>query len=115
MLCPPKREEDVSELLLDSLEIEGFRAFRHLRIERLGRVNLIVGKNNVGKSSLLEAIQLYASRGYPPLIWELLDARDESSIRPSQVRASALEDALESLRYLFSGRPDLAQHPQAQI
>ena len=40
-------------LVLDSLEIKNFRAFKHLRIEKLGRVNLIVGKNNVGKSSVL--------------------------------------------------------------
>jgi hypothetical protein len=45
-------------LILNSLEINSFRAFEHLQIERLGRVNLIVGKNNVGKTSLLEAIQL---------------------------------------------------------
>ena len=45
----------MSNLVLDSLEIKNFRAFKHLRIEKLGRVNLIVGKNNVGKSSVLEA------------------------------------------------------------
>ena len=45
-------------LILNSLEISRFRAFEHLQIERLGRVNLIVGKNNVGMTSLLEAIQL---------------------------------------------------------
>lgn len=38
-------------LILDLLEIRGFRGFRHLQIERLGRINLVVGKNNVGKSS----------------------------------------------------------------
>ena len=52
-----------SPIILDSLEINNFRAFRHLLIERLGRVNLIVGKNNIGKSCLLEALRLYASCG----------------------------------------------------
>ena len=47
-------------LILNSLEIRRFRAFDHLQIKHLGRVNLIVGKNNVGKSNLLEALQLYA-------------------------------------------------------
>ena len=50
-------------LILDSLEIRRFRCFQELRIGRLGPVNLIVGKNNVGKSTLLEALRLYA----PPL------------------------------------------------
>ena len=47
----------MAALLFDSLEIRGFRAFQDLRIEKLGRVNLIVGPNNVGKSCLLEALQ----------------------------------------------------------
>jgi AAA15 family ATPase/GTPase len=45
------------DLILNSLEIRRFRCFRELRIERLGRVNLIVGKNHVGKSALLEALR----------------------------------------------------------
>jgi hypothetical protein len=38
-------EDKKDELLLDSLEIKGYRCFEHLTIEKLGRVNLIVGKN----------------------------------------------------------------------
>ncbi len=68
-------------LFLESLEIQQFRAFDHLRIERLGRVNLIVGKNNVGKSSLLEALWLYAYQGHPVIVWGILERRDEG-IRP---------------------------------
>lgn len=47
--------------MLSSFEITNFRTFAHLRIERLGRVNLIVGKNNVGKTTLLEALHVYAA------------------------------------------------------
>ena len=68
----------MSKLVLDSLEIKNFRAFKHLRIEKLGRVNLIVEKNNVGKSSVLEALLLFARLAYPALIWESLEVRDES-------------------------------------
>ena len=67
-----------NSLILDSLEIRNFRRFRHLRIERLARVNLIVGKNNIGKTCLLEALSVYAHRGELPAIWELLEARGES-------------------------------------
>ena len=55
----------MGNLILNSLEIHRFRAFEHLLIGHLGRVNLIVGKNNVGKTCLLEALQLYARRGSP--------------------------------------------------
>ena len=47
----------MANLILNSLEVRNYRAFRDLKIERLGRVNLLVGKNNVGKTSLLEAIK----------------------------------------------------------
>ena len=94
-------------IILNSLEVRGFRGFRQLQIERLGRVNLIVGKNNVGKSSLLEALQLYAHRGSPWLIWQLLVARDESGPVPSVVRLVEAETVLSALKYLFYGRKDV--------
>nr|WP_244981977.1 ATP-binding protein [Corallococcus exercitus] len=64
--------------LLPSFRIQGFRAFRDLEIPRLGRVNLIVGKNNVGKTTLLEAIKVYAAGLDAPWeIRELLERRQE--------------------------------------
>jgi AAA domain, putative AbiEii toxin, Type IV TA system/Protein of unknown function (DUF2813) len=49
-------------LPVPSFEVEGFRAIRHLRLPDLNRVNLFVGKNNAGKTSLLEALRLYMHR-----------------------------------------------------
>lgn len=43
------------------LEIDGYRAFRRLRIDDLQRVNLFVGTNNSGKTCLLEAVEWAAS------------------------------------------------------
>ena len=45
--------------MLNSLEIRNYRNLKHLKIDKLGRVNLIVGKNNTGKSSVLEALILF--------------------------------------------------------
>lgn len=64
-------------LTLNSLEITGFRTFRHLVLDRLGGVNLIVGKNSVGKSCLLEAFYLFANQGSASTIYHLLKMRDE--------------------------------------
>ncbi len=44
--------------MLQSLAIQNFRQFRDLRIDGLRRINLIVGKNNAGKTALLEALFL---------------------------------------------------------
>ncbi|NCQ95548.1 MAG: recombination protein F [Microcystis wesenbergii Mw_QC_S_20081001_S30D] len=43
--------------MLQSLKIEGFRGFQSFEMANLGRINLLVGKNNSGKTSILEAIQ----------------------------------------------------------
>ncbi len=95
----------MGNLILNSLEIHNFRGFKHLQIERLGRVNLIVGKNNVGKSSLLEALQLYAHNGNPTLIWKILQARDEGKqYSRGRLERPNLESLLSDLRHLFHGR-----------
>ncbi len=63
--------------MLPSFEITNFRTFSHLRIERLGRVNLITGRNNVGKTTLLEALRLYGSIWPRSTITSLLFERNE--------------------------------------
>jgi predicted ATPase len=95
-------------LILDSLEIHQFRAFRHLQIERLGRVNLIVGKNNVGKSCLLEALWLYARRGTPTAIWDILEARDEGKC-PQFGIPMDINDFILTIKHLFYGREDILE------
>jgi len=44
--------------MFDKLAIENFRAFEKIEIAPLHRVNLIAGGNNIGKTSVLEAIWL---------------------------------------------------------
>ncbi|MGL4914535.1 MAG: AAA family ATPase [Romboutsia sp.] len=46
--------------MLKSLEINNFRKFDNLKIDELKRINLILGNNNSGKTSLLEAIYTYS-------------------------------------------------------
>ena len=42
--------------MLHNLTVEKYRLFEYFEVTSLSRVNLIVGTNNSGKSSLLEAI-----------------------------------------------------------
>jgi AAA15 family ATPase/GTPase len=67
--------------VLQSLHIQNFRGISSLKVERLGRVNLLVGANNVGKTTALEALSLHAA---PPLeapaaAMELLARRQDLS------------------------------------
>lgn len=42
--------------MLESLSIQGFRKYKNLKIDGLGKINFILGENNVGKTSVLEAV-----------------------------------------------------------
>lgn len=64
-------------LPLPNLTIQGFRGIDELSIAQLGRVNLIAGKNGIGKTTLLEAVKVYAERGRPGVLRELLGDREE--------------------------------------
>ncbi|MDX9988739.1 ATP-binding protein [Thiothrix unzii] len=72
--------------MLDSLHIKNFRCFEDLTIPSLGRVNLIVGKNNSGKSTLLEAVSVFSA---------LNEADDKYSV---------LNNLLETLSHISKSR-----------
>lgn len=80
--------------MLPSLEIRGFRCFRELSIAPLGRINLIVGNNGVGKTALLEALRLHAAQGEALAeLWRILETRSEfAMMRASQERHRQVVD-----------------------
>ena len=103
----------MSDLILPSLEIQNFRAFGKLTVPTLSRINLITGKNNVGKTSLIEALWLYASGGSASSIRKILADRDElgedhlvrrAGSRPSDTDLGD-EHRLDVLRSLFNAWP----------
>ena len=49
--------------MLERLHIRNYRVFNDLTIDQLSRINLIAGKNNSGKTSLLEALFLLSGGG----------------------------------------------------
>ena len=62
---------------LRSIRIQNFRRFGDLEIPRLGGVNLLVGRNNTGKSSVLEAVRLLVSDGSLDVLQDVADRREE--------------------------------------
>jgi len=63
--------------MISSIEIEGYRGFERFTMEGLGRLNLLVGTNNSGKTSALEALYLLTSQGDPYALWNVLWRRGE--------------------------------------
>jgi energy-coupling factor transporter ATP-binding protein EcfA2 len=63
--------------MIHRLELENYRGFRHYELAGLARVNLLVGKNNSGKTSILEAIQILASHADARVLAEIAGRRSE--------------------------------------
>lgn len=85
--------------MLKSIEIKNYRNLRHVSIERLGRVNLIIGKNNAGKTSLLESLRILLQSGFDDIVERILIARQE---RYKSFRELSIQ--IEELAGLFYGR-----------
>src|SRR5208337_1669086 len=89
--------------MIPSLHISGFKLFRDLELPKLGSLNLFVGKNNTGKTCLLEAVELYSSSSP----WDIL--RVASRREPDGVQRRKfdrfdpfeLEESLRPLLNLF--------------
>ena len=89
--------------MINSLDIKNYRNLNELKINSLGRLNLITGKNNTGKSTLLEAIAIYATKGDFNQIYQLLIERGEYFKRADETK-NPTESNLKVLSSLFSDR-----------
>ena len=92
-------------LKIQNLTLKHFRAFRELHINGLGRVNLITGKNNTGKSSVLEALHILAHGAASDVISDMLNRREENIEVEGEGRAADLE-RLFQISTLFYGFPE---------
>ena len=64
--------------MIKNIRIQNFRYFEELKISGFDKINLISGKNNIGKTALLEALFLN-SKPRPDTIFLLRQIRRESS------------------------------------
>ena len=99
------------ELHLPDLTIAGFRGIKDLTISRLGRVTLIAGKNSVGKTTLLDAIRLYAARGDYDVLRDILQKREELADTEEE---NGFKATGPNWAGLFCGR-DISQTPLATV
>ncbi|MDI6791628.1 MAG: AAA family ATPase [bacterium] len=54
--------------MITKLNIDGFKGFQQLELSKLSRVTLLGGRNNVGKTSILEALFMFYDRLNPQMI-----------------------------------------------
>ena len=74
--------------ILESVNIRNYRVFNALSMDKLSRINLVAGRNNAGKTSLLEALFLLSGGGNPRM------AFNTNVIRLPEVKASGPPDSL---------------------
>src|ERR1700730_9586283 len=85
--------------MLKSIQIKGYRGFADFEMGDIGDVNLLVGQNNSGKTSVLEALYLLASQGDPVSLWRVLWRRSERlPDRPNRNQQPELD-----ICHLFTG------------
>ena len=87
--------------MIQSLKIRNFKNLSGLNIPKLSRINLISGKNNVGKSSLLEAIGVYIDDS------ELLYVIEERGEYPKYLNRDITDyfkTNMEAIASIFSNR-----------
>ncbi len=82
-----------------SVSIEGYRGFARYQMHDLGRVNLLVGRNNSGKTTVLEALYLLGTGGDPVGLWDNCIRRGEI-FRDPRIPESRLE---ADVSHLFHG------------
>ena len=86
---------------LPNLVIKNFRGIYELTIPRLGRVTLLAGKNGVGKTTVLDAVRVWAYGGVSTVCDELLTQRGDASI----VVEDGLRRVVADRAALFTNRP----------
>jgi len=104
--APEQQETNTMTVFIESIAIRRFRALSDLRLDGFGKVNLITGKNNAGKSTLLEAIRVLTTGGSLRTLYEILNDREElNADRDSEHVYSARDVA--PICNLFHGFPEL--------
>ena len=79
---------------IESINIKNYRGIQELKITNLKRINILVGNNNAGKTSLLEAIQIFSN----PTMYTLSKVSSQRDNYKPEIRMSILD----SLYYLFN-------------
>jgi AAA15 family ATPase/GTPase len=66
--------------LIDHIEIKNFKCFKNFKAENFSRVNLIAGKNNIGKTAFMEACFLSRAKNTEDLYRKILELQTHRGI-----------------------------------
>ena len=95
-----------NDLHLPNLTIRRFRGIQDVSITGLGRVTLIAGRNGVGKTTVLDAVRVYAARGQYTVLSSILTEREELLKLVDDTRGDLLAPDWDALCYGRRLSPD---------
>src|SRR5260221_3878859 len=107
-------------MLLHTIEIKNYRSLEHVKLENLQHFNVLIGRNNAGKSSVFLALQqlgqaLHGQILFPP---EVLTDRNSNraleirlTFKPNYQEREAFIDLLITAGFNSSHREEVLQSP----
>jgi AAA15 family ATPase/GTPase len=94
----------------ESFQIKGYRGIETMELTELGQVNIFVGNNNSGKTSILEAISI---------LCDPLNSLQWLSISKRKSRGNVLylgsDSDLESIKWMFPQKNDFSDEQSYQL
>lgn len=101
--------------MYQSFVIKNFRCFSDIAIEQLERVNLITGKNNVGKTAFLEALWLHHGYQNPILGVRVDKFRGLDIVRKDDLMRNLFSDFNPDEEIILSSEKDKHRKSSLQI
>ena len=103
---------DQKAMRIKNISIQDFRSFNHFELKNLGRVNLLVGTNNSGKTTVLEAVNILMANGDFTAIWHTHLRRGEDFYGERDPVTATLGRQVD-IRRLFRGHEiEIGKHFQ---
>ncbi|MBJ7900725.1 MAG: AAA family ATPase [Cyanobacteria bacterium RI_101] len=96
-------------LVFEAINIENYRGLRSVCLSELGFVNIFVGNNNSGKTSLLEAISILCNP-LDPFQWIGLSQR-----RAYLNKTALLRPDLEAIQWIFFRKDEDSDYPEISL
>ncbi len=94
---------DGRTMKIQTVTINDFRGFSQFKIGGIGRLTLLVGTNNSGKTTVLEALVVLLAGGDVSAVWSILSRRGEDFVGDRDPNASLPSTRQVDIRCLFRG------------
>ena len=95
-----------------SFSIKNFRCIEDIAIEKMAQVNLVAGRNNIGKTALLEALWLHSGPNLPELGYRLSRFRGIADPDPKRLLDDLFYNFDSSQTILLSAGGDWNNQPR---